>query len=159
MQRIADSIEKELAKAWEDGEYAKASQLQRKLARAEASLLSLDNQEADHKERVSTPPAEPAKKADPPAANSPLEAFIAPMTEKMKAWFREHPDAFHDEELRHTAFAADKAAQKQRITFDSDDYYNFINKRLGFDEPDDDGDDDNDDSDDDDNDSSEVEDN
>lgn len=138
-QAAADKLQADLSKAWEDGEYAKASELQRKLSRAEAVLLRLDEQEADYKER---PEPEAVKKADTPSpASDPFEAYIANMPPKMQAWFREHPEAAKDEEINYKARAADIAARRAGLNASQDEYYNFVNKRLGYDIEDEDDDD------------------
>lgn len=140
----AEKAQDELAKAWEDGDYKKASELNRKIARAEAVLHSLDNQEADHKERREAAPAEPAKKADPPTVSrqEAFDAFLKTIPPRAQKLFTDNPDLFHNKGNFALVNGAHAAAQARGIIFDTDEYYNFINKRLPDDEPDDEGDDD-----------------
>lgn len=144
-QAEADRIEADLAKAWEDGEYKKASELQRKLARAEAILLRLDGEEADHKERKASAP-EPEKKTETPAApKAPanLEEWLATvqLPERAKGFFRDHPEfaPINKNKAKYYMLnAAHEEALADGINFDTGDYYNFLNKRLIDDDEEDD---------------------
>lgn len=131
----------EQAKAWEDGDYRKAAELNSKIARANAVLLNLDNQEADHKERAATAPAEPDKKADAPASSpqAAFDAFLKTIPPRAQKLFTDNPDLFHNKGNFALVNGAHAAATARGIIFDTDDYYNFITKRLP---DDDDGDDD-----------------
>lgn len=147
-QATADNLEKELERAWNDGDYGKAAQLQRKIARAEAILTNLDSQEADHKERRETAPAEPAKKAETPTVSrqEDFDAFLKTIPPRAQKLFTDNPDLFHNKGNFALVNGAHAAAQARGIIFDTDEYYNFITKRLPDDDDhDDDGDDDVDD--------------
>lgn len=147
-QAAADKLQADLSKAWEDGDYGKASELQRKLSRAEAMLLRLDEQEADYKERP-TPEPEPAKKADtptPPRAPSNVDEWLAQaqLPDRAKQFLRDHPEfapVGKSKAKWHMLNAAHEEALEEGNSFDTDNYYNFLTKRL-IDSDEDDGDDD-----------------
>ena len=149
-QAKAEQLQKDLSKAWNDGDYDEAAKLQRQMARAEAILYDLDGQEATHKEKKQAQP-EPEKKPAP-AAND-LEAWLAQagLPDGARAWFREHPDAFVDKEKFFRVQAGHVALEKKGVTFNTDAYYDGLNRYLGYlddednDVTDDDRDDDRDD--------------
>jgi len=144
-QAEADKHQADLAKAWEDGDYAKASDIQRKLARAEAVLLHLDREEADYKERKETAPKEPEKKAEAPATpKTPtnVDEWLAEanLPERAKKFFRDHPEfapVGKSKAKWYMLQAAHEEAVEEGIQFDTGDYYNFLGKRLINDEGDD----------------------
>lgn len=131
-QAKAEQLQKELAKAWEDGEYTTAAKLQRDLARAEAILYDLDGQEATYKEKKQAQP-EPEKKPAAAPAND-LEAWLAgtQLPERARLWFREHPDAFADKEKFFRVQAGHAALDKKGVAFNTDAYYDGLNRYLGY---------------------------
>lgn len=121
-QSDADRYRKDLAAAWEAGNYAEAADLQTKLNRADGAVMALEgrkSQLAAYKEQMATQ-AEQAQRA-PRVDNS-----------RTEQWLRDHPDVRSDPRKWAKAQAAHLDAVADGIAPNTDAYFEFVETRLGM---------------------------
>lgn len=129
---------RELQTALEAGDFAKAGEAQRKISRAEAKLVVLgeskSNLEADkakHEARRAETRAEPVQ--------DPVEAYIQARTPKTQSWLRQHRECVSDPRMNNRAVAAHHEALADGYQPDTDEYFEFLDQKLGFSVPTGDG--------------------
>ncbi len=136
-QAEADALAKEQEHAFSAGEFAKAAEIGRKLARAEAKVLRYEEGKADIEARkAETAKAKPADtgtaRPDPAKPADPFEAMIANNTPRAQAWLRQHRDYVLDQAKAQQAVRAHWAALGEGHVVDSDAYFDFVERRLGL---------------------------
>lgn len=122
----ADGIAGEYKLALESGDYTKATELQRKMARAEATVLREEERKTELERRPPPRMEQPRSRVDP------LEAQLASFTPRTAAWFRQHPEVLGDEELLAKASWVDAAARKRGLAPDTDEYFRYADEQFGF---------------------------
>jgi hypothetical protein len=127
----ADAAEREYTTAMEAQNWAEAAKAQRRLSKAEANQVAFerDKQYLESRQVVSEGRVEPQQRRAPA---DPFEAAISRLTPKSQAWLRDHPDCVTDDEMRAKAGAADAAARKRGLRADSDEYFQFAEEYLGY---------------------------
>ncbi len=139
MKIEGDQAEAEYAKAMEEGRYTDAAKHQRVLARVEGRLDQLESAKQNFAEREAAPrPSEGAVRAPAPVATAdPVEALASVLSAKSAAWVRQHPECATDGVVYQEMVAADARARRMGFDPDTPQYFDFIEKRLGFksDEP------------------------
>jgi len=129
-QALADAAQRELTAAYEAGDFAKVGEAQRKIARAEARILRLEEGKADIEARRAEKPKPEAKPAEP--AGDPVERYISQFSPRSQAWLREHRDAVTDHKTNLRLIAAHNSALAEDHVPDSDAYFAFLEKHLGY---------------------------
>ncbi len=132
-----DRAEQRLTQAQEAGDYAAAAKANRDLAVAASRLTRLQEAKSTlenargrpmtHEGRVERPaPEQPANE---------FEAMVSKLTPASQAWARQHPAYFTDPKQLKRVVAAHHQADADDIPFDSPEYFQFIEERLGIRQP------------------------
>lgn len=126
----AQSAENALAQAAERGDYKAQAEAQRKLSRAEASLLNLEQGKSALEAKRESLKNTPIKK-DPPA-NDPFESAIAALPDSAKTWLRGHPEFMTDPRKNAKIQALHWEAQDAGHAAYSPGYFEFIEVGTGL---------------------------
>lgn len=130
----AAGLERDLADAHAQGDYAKVAKTQREMARAEAQIQRLEDGKADLEARKtdgSSDDAVPARANDA----DPVDKFISELrvSDRDKSWLRTHRDVVTDQgKFNKLAAAANYAVASKGLAPDSDAFYAFIEQDLGI---------------------------
>lgn len=135
----ADALQAQITQAYETGEYQKAGELNRKLARAEATIMRYEDAKVQLDEQAKKPVVETKQE---PSSADPFEQSIARLSKRAQGWMREHREYATDRKLNSRLIAAHHEAMADDHTPDSDAYFEFIEAKLGMNKGDDDGQDD-----------------
>ena len=127
-----DQLEAQLEAAQNEGDNKKAAALFRQLAKVEADLNQLDNARMSVEAQQKAPKVQPTEGRVRVAPVDPVEALAGQLSPKSAAWVRAHPDCATDDSLFHEMIAADKRALRAGLKADTPEYFQFIEKRLGF---------------------------
>lgn len=133
-ESTAGQAERAYADAMAAGDYATAARAQRALAQAETHLLQLENGRQRLQEQLQEM-SEGAVQApripsfEPQIPQDPVEMFAAKLTPRSADWLRSHPDAV-TKIARLTR--AHEDAIEDGITPESNEYFNYIEGRLGY---------------------------
>ncbi len=125
----ADGYQRDQQIALEGGDFAKAAEFGRKMAKAEARVVRLEEGKADLEFRKSEQKevkSEPAKPADP------FEQILANVTPRAAKWLRGHPTYVTDQSLNRKANIAHLKAVDEGYVVDSDAYFDFCERELGL---------------------------
>jgi hypothetical protein len=131
-QYAAQAAAAEFASAAEEGDFTRQADAQRRIARAEAEALRLQEAEAGIPRQTQV-------------SGDPIEAAIASRTPQTQAWFRSHPDqarAFallmtgqasgDDLKRARKLSAAHEDALAEGYTADSPEYFGHVEKFIGI---------------------------
>lgn len=117
--------------AQQSGDYDKAADVQLQMGEKAADRRDL----ARNKEQIENY----LKNPGPVIPDDPVEAMIAtaaqsgqPLSSQAAAWMREHPEVASDDVLLSKVGYLHKAALKDGLKADTEEYYNFINEQMGF---------------------------
>lgn len=127
----AQAAQESLTAAGEAGDWKALAQAQRRLSRAEAELVTLE-------QAKDTLPARSERKAEPQqrtAQNDPVEDFINSRTVPTQAWLRAHRDYLTDPKKNAKMQAAHFDAEAEGIPLDSPQYFEHVEKFLGLRKP------------------------
>lgn len=128
----ATNAEAAYAAAMAEGDYAAAAKAQRAMAKAEMKISRLTEGRDAIEEQIKTPPqrqAEPQR----PAAPDPIDQTIAGFTPRSQTWLRSHKsDIFGSNARRQMAIAGDMLAQESGLKADTDEYFEFLDKHMGY---------------------------
>ena len=127
-QAESDNYQREQQAAFEAGDFAKASDFGRKMAKAEARIGRLEEGKADVEARKTIPPVEAPVTRQTQA--DPFEAAIANATPRAQKWLRDHPTYVTDQVLNAEANLAHNKAIKAGFVVDSDAYFDFCEQDL-----------------------------
>jgi hypothetical protein len=128
----ADSANNEYVAALEQGDWKKAGEAQRRMARAEAKILHLDNAKATLETEQAAPRQPPQQPTDP------VEAFISRCEPNTAAWMRTHMDEARvlatNSNPRRAAklMAADNDAASEGYVRGSPEYFEHVETFLGM---------------------------
>lgn len=127
----ADAIKSAYANAMAAGDFDKAAQLQEALAVNAQQLSELKRGKKAMKEEL-----EKAEKAPPEAPERSSEPMIDQLARqvspKSASWLRENRDALDNERMIRRMFRAHEDAIDDGIAPDSDEYFDYIEGRLGM---------------------------
>ena len=134
-QAEADSAQKEDETATAESNWKVAAEARRRLARAEARLVSLEDGKAAFEAQREE--AKTVKQEVRPVASDPLEAHIAQIAvnDVEKGWLRSHKDYLIEPRKNARLGAAHYDAEDAGHRRGSDGYFQFIEERLGLREP------------------------
>jgi hypothetical protein len=109
--------------AMQNGEFDRATKIQREMAANEAKLLQLEN----GRQAMESAPRQPEPVA-PPA--DPVEAFASQLSRRSADWVRQHPEFVTDQRLNAKMIAAHNLAVADGIPTDTDEYFEAIEQTL-----------------------------
>lgn len=129
-QSEAEGYARDQQVALEAGEWAKATDLGRKAARAEAKAVRLEEGKADLEARkAESPKTATTTQAKPADA---FESAISNSTPRAQKWLRDHPTYVTDPALNRKANIAHLEALDAGHVLDSDAYFDFCEQKLGL---------------------------
>lgn len=125
----ADTLQAQITAALESGEYKQAGEIQRKLARAEATILRYEDAKAEIEAQKKMAPAE---RPAPKQHVDPFEDYVSKLTPRAQSWMREHKEYATDAKLNKKLIAAHHVAVAEDHTPDSAAYFERIEEYLGL---------------------------
>lgn len=124
----AEAIKQAYANAMASGDFDKAAQLQEALAINAQQLSELKRGKKAMKEELEKPPA-----SEPERSNEPMiDQLARQVSPKSASWLRENRDALDNERMIRRMFRAHEDAVDEGIAADSEEYFAFIEGRLGI---------------------------
>lgn len=134
-EQAAANAEFEYSQAMAVGNYAAAAKAQRAIAQAESHLLQLQNGRQRLEETLQDPTegavyAPPVPSFEPQIPQDPVEMYAEKLAPRSAEWLRAHPEAV---EKLGKLTRAHQDAIEDGIVPESDDYFSFIESRLGYD--------------------------
>jgi hypothetical protein len=137
-QASADNAESEYATAFEAGDAKKVAAAQRRIAKAEAELAQLNAGKAvlaDQPARTarsdrSDDRSRPAKST---TEQERIDAYIGQFTPSAQEWLRRHVECVTDKSKNYMAIAAHNEAMAQGHQQDTQAYWSFIDRKMGYD--------------------------
>jgi hypothetical protein len=129
----ADAAEQEYARAFESGDVKAMAKAQRSMARAEAEIMRLDEAKSTLDARKTEKKV--TKTEERPAADDPVEAWIAGRAPEAQRWLRSHKNYLTDAKLNARLQAAHFAAVADDIEINSPSYFESIEAFLGLKQP------------------------
>lgn len=133
-EQAAAVAERDYAEAMAAGDYALAAKAQRAMAQAESHLLQLNNGKQKIEEALSQTTEgsvyEPQVPSfEPQIQRDPVDVYAERLTPKSAQWLREHPDAANK---IGKLTRAHQDALEDGIIAESDEYFDYINNRMGY---------------------------
>lgn len=120
--------------AMEGGDYDKAAELQEQLAVKAVERNALERGKDNLEQQLKAP--------QPAAASDPVEAMIAgsaragsPLSARAQGWLKSHPEVAKKQSLASKVGWLHQEAVENGHAVDSDDYYKFLDERMGFADP------------------------
>lgn len=117
------------AEALRDGAYDQAAELQEAISENTTRIQKLNDGYAALEERLKNP-VQPMQKT-----NDPVEAFAARLSPRSANWIRQHPQCVTDQRLNMKMIGFHNVAVAEGYEPDSDDYFEFIEQKLGIRQP------------------------
>ncbi|MCV9940917.1 hypothetical protein OIU35_31590 [Boseaceae bacterium BT-24-1] len=123
--------------AMEAGDYDAAATAQVSISEATAKRVRLQEAKAMLDNAKGRQPTHEGRVDRPAAAQPPneFEQMVSKFTPASQAWARQHASYFTDDKLRKKVIAAHHAADADDIQFDSPEYFQFIEERVGIRQP------------------------
>jgi len=112
------------------GDYNKAAEIQQAMAENTHQLAELKRGEKVMKEQVKAAERQPVVPVDPPVDR--VEQMAQTVSPRSASWLRENKDAFRDDRAIRKMFRAHEDAVEDGIEPDSDEYFSFIEQRIGI---------------------------
>lgn len=125
----ADTLQAQITAALESGEYKQAGEIQRKLARAEATILRYEDAKAELEAQKK---AAPVEKPAPQQHADPFENYVSKLSPRAQSWMRDHKEYATDQKLNAKLIAAHHVAVSEDYTVDSPAYFERIEEHLGL---------------------------
>jgi hypothetical protein len=133
-EQAAATAEREYVDAMNSGDHNRAIKAQRVIAQAESQLLQLQNGRQKLEESLQEPVEgsvyeQQVPNFEPQIPQDPVEMFAERLAPRSAAWLRSHPDAVN--KLNKLSRAHEDAVE-DGITPESDEYFQYIESRLGY---------------------------
>jgi hypothetical protein len=109
--------------ALQNGDFARATEIQSEMSANSAKLLQLEN----GKQAMENAPRQPEPQM-PPA--DPVEDFASRLSPRSADWVRKHPEFVRDQRLNAKMIAAHNLAVADGIPTDTDEYFDAIEETL-----------------------------
>lgn len=119
------------AEAMNVGDFAKAAEIQEALAVNATQLSDLKKGKKAIKEQIKEPQIRPV---EPPRGDV-VDQIIAQVSPKSAAWLNANRELVHDDRSVRKMFRAHEDAVDEGIEPDTDDYFRFVESRLGKSKP------------------------
>lgn len=134
----AESARREYQTALEGGDFKSASDANLKVNRAVAQQVFLEDRKATF-ENAPRPIMHPAGRVEAqpeqPAVSDPIEQFIQTRTPRTQQWLRKHTECVTDTQKNDKTVAAHYEAKSEGYVPDSDAYFDYLDRKLGFAQP------------------------
>ena len=117
------------AEAMNTNDYERAAQIQAEISHNAAKLVHLENGLQEMKNQPRRPPVELPQ---PTPRGEPLDEIINAVSPRSANWLRANRDQLRDERAIKKMFRAHEDAVDDGIEPDSDNYFRFIEQRLGL---------------------------
>lgn len=114
------------------GDFDKAAEINDVMSMNNAKLLQLDSGRVALTERLKNPPRQPQQQ---PQAEDPVEAVASQLSPRSAAWVRAHPETVRDARLYTKMIGCHNIAVADGLTADSDEYFDFIERQMGYRKP------------------------
>ncbi len=131
VDRVLKEHKTEYAEMLAAGEYAKAADIQEKIASAAYDKRNLEAQKSDVELQIQRPTAEGRVPPVREAPSNALEDFASKLPAKSAQWLRDHPEAY-TRQAKMLAAAHTAAVDLEGIVHESPEYFAYIEKRLGL---------------------------
>lgn len=132
----AESAQRDHENALTNGDFKAASEAQRRLSRAEARAVQLeDGKQALEQRKNAAIDRAKREEANPThRQNITVEDQInaAPLLSSQKDWLRAHPDAWTDQRKNLRLQGAHVEAEDQGLQPGTQQYFNYLEERLGY---------------------------
>lgn len=125
VKRDADILETTYAQALTDGDYAAAAKVQRQMTENAVRLQTLEQGKAQMEQA-------PKTQVRVAAAVDPVEHLAGQLSPRSASWVRAHPEYARDNRLFERMRAAHSLAVTDGIQFDTDEYFEHVEKTLGL---------------------------
>lgn len=123
VNRDIDLLKQAHTFAMQNGDFARATEIQSEMSANAAKLLQLEN----GRQAMESAPRAPEPTA-PPA--DPVEAFASQLSRRSADWVRQHPEFVTDQRLNAKMIAAHNLAVADGIPTDTDEYFEAIEQTL-----------------------------
>lgn len=138
-QGEADIARRDYQAAMETGDFAKASEANWRINKAASRMNLLEEKKsvlatepARPHEGAVRPQGLPPQQTQPPRYQNDVEQFIADKSPRTQAWLRSHPETITDPRMNNKTVAAHYEALAEGYAPDTDSYFTFVDRRLGF---------------------------
>lgn len=120
--------------AMENGDYDAAANAQVAISEATAKRVRLQEAKAQIESARGRQPTHEGRveRQQPQQPANEFEAMVSKFTPASQAWARQHPAYFTDDKLRKKVIAAHHQADADDIPFDSPEYFQYIEERVGI---------------------------
>jgi len=125
-----DTLKSAYADAMGAGDYAKAAEIQEALATNATQLSELKRGKKAMKDQMKS--AEEAATQQPQFKGDLVDQIASNVSPKSASWLRDNRDNLRDERTIRRMYRAHEDAVDDGIVLDSDEYFSFIENRLGF---------------------------
>lgn len=119
------------AEAMNVGDFSKAAEIQEAMAMNANQLADLKKGEKAIKEQLDEPKVQPV---EPPRGNV-VDQIISQVSPKSAAWLNANRELVHDDRSVRKMFRAHEDAVDEGIEPDTEDYFRFVESRLGKSKP------------------------
>ncbi len=131
-----DAAEAELSAAYDRGDGAAIAKANRKLAELTANRAENIRRKSDVEAQEAALAKEPAKGQEEDIGggpgDSPFEKYVKQFSPRVQAWMRAHPDVVTDQKRNRLVFVAHDEAIDAGHADQSDEYFRYIEKRMGY---------------------------
>ena len=127
VKRDQEILKANIKEAWSIGDYDKAAEYQEMMSSNSAKLLQLEH---GFQEMQNRPPVRPV--APPPSNVSPVDDLIQRVTPLSAQWLQNNRDNLKDPRSFRIMARAHEDAVDHGIIPESDEYFRFVESRLGF---------------------------
>lgn len=127
IKRENDFMKAELRNSMASGDFDKAADIQEYMSINAAKLLQLENGRASLEQRLQEKPKMPA----PPPVDV-VEQAASSLSPRSAAWVRAHPECIQDPNMYRRMVNSHNIAVDDGYEPDSDEYFAFIEQRLGY---------------------------
>jgi hypothetical protein len=124
----ADVLKANYRAAMAAADYDKAADIQEAMAELQARKLQIETGKTALEQHI-----ERKKTAPPPQHSDPVEQFARSLTPRAGDWVRKHPECVTDKSVYDMMIAAHHRALRLGHQVDSDGYFGFVEKALGYD--------------------------
>lgn len=112
------------------GDYNKAAEIQQAMAETAHQLAELKRGEKAMKEQMKAAEAQQVRPVEPPVDR--VEQMAQTVSPRSASWLRENKDTLRDDRAIRKMFRAHEDAVEDGIEPDTDEYFSFIEQRVGI---------------------------
>lgn len=131
LKREKEIVKQELAAAHAQGDFDRVAELQEDLAKHTADLANLNRGKKDMKREVEERAAAPIQTM-PTRQGDPIDEIAAAVTPRSAAWINANRENLNNDVKIRKMFRAHEDAVEDGIQPDTDEYFQYIENRLGL---------------------------